>query len=118
VTVASALRAAPGRVVAFVRLAVWYAGQLVVASVVVAREVLRPRLTIESAIVRVPVRVDRPGVVAVLATMINLTPGTVVIDVDPEHRHLYVHGFDVDHPDSLRDQVQALENRILRVVEG
>ena len=80
----------------------YFLGQLVVSSITVAREVLRPRPRLARAIIAVPLHASTDGVVTAVANTITLTPGTLTIDVRPgddetgERPVLYVHVLQLD----------------------
>lgn len=62
-----------------------YAGyflvQLVKSNLVVAWEIVTPRLRINRAIIAVPMHSSSAGVVTLVANSVTLTPGTVTVDV-------------------------------------
>lgn len=97
----------------FIGLYVW---ELLLASLVIAREVITPRLGASPGIVGVPVRGRSPLQVTMLANLISLTPGTLTIDVAPDRDVIYVHGLHVDDAERLRARVQALERRMLEAL--
>lgn len=101
------------RLLRFVGLYLW---DLVLASLVIAREVITPRSGASPGIVEVPVRGRTPLQVASLANLVSLTPGTLTIDVGPDHDVIYVHGLHVDDADALRARVHALERRMLEAI--
>jgi multicomponent Na+:H+ antiporter subunit E len=72
-----------------------YCVEAIKASVVLAREILRPRLRIRPGIVRVPTSLRKEWAIAVLSNTITMTPGTFVVDVDEHGHELYVHWFNV-----------------------
>jgi multicomponent Na+:H+ antiporter subunit E len=94
---------------------VWAIAQ---SSLQVAGIILSPHGRLRQGIVAVPV----PGItdfeLAILASSITLTPGTLSIDVadDPAgERMLYVHNLVVDDPQEMRRQIKHdFERRILR----
>lgn len=98
------------RPVAAVRFAVFFLVKLVEANLVLAWEIITPWNKIREGIVAVPIRHCGPGVVTAIANSISLTPGTLTLEVDPEHELLYVH---VLH---LRD-LEAVRHDLLRFVE-
>ena len=73
----------------------FFSKELVVANWRVAVDVLRRHPQIEPAIVGIPLSLQSPGAITLLATMITLTPGTISVDVMPapkgNKRVLYVH---------------------------
>lgn len=90
------------------RLAGIVAADLVVATAEVAREVLTPTdYTAEGIIaVRVPAGARRHLLLLVVA--ITVTPGTAVIDADPDDGTLYLHLLHVDRRDDVTEHVRRL----------
>jgi multicomponent Na+:H+ antiporter subunit E len=105
--------ARPWRLVSFL---VYYAWQLVVANAYVAWEVLTPTHNMRPGIIGVSIRSRRPLEIAMLSSLVTLTPGTISVDVDEEADVLYVHGLHISDPDSFRGQIQHLEDRLLGVL--
>lgn len=108
------LVALPRRALALVVFLVVFTGQMVLANLRVAAEVVTPGLAMRAAIVRVPTRARSPLEVSVLANVITMTPGTLTIEVDPDTYELYVHGLYVDDLDELRATIARTEDRLLR----
>ena len=70
------------RPVAAVRFAAHVVKDLVVANVVVAREVVARRSRINQGVIAVPLRTDSDVATMAVVGVMNLSPGTVTIDVD------------------------------------
>ena len=84
----------------------------------VARQVLSPRLRMRPGIVAVPLDAHTDAEIAVFASLVSLTPGTLSLDVSPDRRVLYVHAMDVGPggPDALRRELKdSFERRVLAV---
>jgi multicomponent Na+:H+ antiporter subunit E len=90
--------------------------ELVVSSVRVAIDVLRPRFTMRPAIIQVPLDVTSDIEITLLANLISLTPGTLSVDVSDDKAHLYVHAMYGDDPDLVvRGIKHDFERRIQEV---
>jgi multicomponent K+:H+ antiporter subunit E len=82
-----------------------------VANLALAKRVLGPEARLRSHFVWMPLAIRSPHGIAVLATMISLTPGTVSAALSADGRHLLIHVFDM--PDeaalvaSIRDRYEA-----------
>lgn len=97
------------RPVAVARLVAHLAYDLVRANVVVAREVLARRTRINQGIVAVPLRTDSEVAAMAVVGVINLTPGTVAIDVLDSPHVVYVHVLHVDDLETVRRDLMRLE---------
>jgi len=110
-----------------VRFAVLYIIDLILSSVQVAVDVCRLRLNVRPGVVGIPLTAESDAEITVLANLISLmpgtpilTPGTLILDVSPDRRTLYVHAMDLeDGPDALRDDIRGtLEKRVLDLIRG
>ena len=98
------------------RFVLFFLKELMVASVQVARQVLRPRLDIHPGIVAVPLDAATDLEITLLSIVISLTPGTLTLEVAPDRHTLYVHGMDVaDGQEFVRKIKAGLEARTLEV---
>lgn len=95
------------------RLLVYFLWKLVEASLVVAWEVVTPRIRINEAIVAVPIHGVSEGFTTVVANMITLTPGTVVVEVRENPTILYVHVLHFRGVERVRQDVRALEEMVM-----
>jgi len=74
---------------------------IVVANIDVARLVLGPLGRLRPRFVAVPLDVTHPNAIALLASIITMTPGTVSCDVRVAERRILVHALDAGDPDAL-----------------
>jgi multicomponent Na+:H+ antiporter subunit E len=61
----------------------------------VARIVLMPGIVTRPAVIVMPVRVQRPWAVAMLAYFTSLTPGSTCLHVSHDRKRLYLHILDL-----------------------
>jgi multicomponent K+:H+ antiporter subunit E len=101
---ARGLRAA-ARAASFTALVLW---DIVLANVGVARLVLGPMQRLRPAYVEVPLELEQPLAIALLASIITMTPGTVSADLSDDRRRLLVHVLDTADPAAL---VAAIKSR-------
>jgi multicomponent Na+:H+ antiporter subunit E len=97
------------RPLAAVRFAAHFAVQLVVATAVVAWEVVTPRNRIRTAIVAVPLHGCSDAVATLIADTISLTPGTLTVEVDRQPLTLYVHVLHLRDVEQVRRDVRRIE---------
>jgi multicomponent Na+:H+ antiporter subunit E len=81
--------------------------ELIVASLVVAWDVLTPRSYVESGVIALPLDARTNIEITLLATLISLTPGTLSLDVSEDRRFLFVHAVYIKEGD-----VEALKREI------
>jgi multicomponent Na+:H+ antiporter subunit E len=76
-------------------LTLYFIAELLRASFRVAALMFMPtkklQANIAPAVVAVPLSLERPLLIALLANLITLTPGTLSLDVSPDNKTLYVH---------------------------
>ena len=93
-----------GRAVPFALLVTW---DIVVANIAVARLVLGPPARLRPAYVEVPLALEQPLALSLLASIITMTPGTVSADLSDDRRRLLVHVLDTSDPDALVAQIKS-----------
>lgn len=81
-----------------------------------AVRILGPESAVRPAYVWVPVSLEHPVALSILAGIITLTPGTVSADIAPSGRHLLVHAFDVPDEDALIREIQQRYETPLREI--
>jgi multicomponent Na+:H+ antiporter subunit E len=108
----------PARAVHAVRLAAFFAWALIVANIRVAIDVLRPNTAIRPAIVAVPLDVTSDAEILLLSMLINITPGSVTIDLADDRRTLYVHVMHMTSAAASRDEIKTgFEDRVKRLFQ-
>jgi multicomponent Na+:H+ antiporter subunit E len=90
---------------------------LVASNLRVAYDVLTPTHYMRPAVVALPLRAKTDGAITILANMISLTPGTLSLDVSSDRSVLYLHVMYLDDEEDLRQQIHALEDRVLALLE-
>lgn len=91
---------------------------VVVANLHVAKLVLGPRSRLNPAFVEVPMAIENNFVLAVLASIVSLTPGTVSAGLSADHKTLLLHGLDVPDAQALIDEVKSrYEAPLLEIFE-
>ena len=91
---------------------------IVVANLHVAKLVLGPRSRLNPAFVEVPMAIENNFVLAVLASIVSLTPGTVSAGLSADHKTLLLHGLDVPDAQALIDEVKSrYEAPLLEIFE-
>jgi multicomponent Na+:H+ antiporter subunit E len=91
-----------------VRFAALVALDLVTSTVSVIREVLTPTDHTDEAIVAVPLPTESRAHLLLLVVAITVTPGTAVVDTDPDAGTLYLHLLHADRRDATVAHVRRL----------
>lgn len=90
--------------------------ELLVANLTVLKHVFSPKLNIKPGIIKVPIEVEGPFWITMLANMITLTPGTLTVDVAPDNKFFYVHCLNIDNEDTIVSDIKGtFEKKIMEV---
>jgi Multisubunit Na+/H+ antiporter, MnhE subunit len=101
------------RVVAVLNLLYIFLRELLLSNIAVLKVILRPKLNIRPAIFALPTELKEDWEITVLANLITLTPGTLVVDVSPDNKILYVHAMDVSDID---EAIQGIKNTFEKAI--
>ena len=91
---------------------------IIVANLAVARRVLGPLHRLKPGFIEVPLDLTHPDAVALFASIIAITPGTVVADVDDARTRVLVHVLDLDDPGQLVAEIKRRYERPLKEIFG
>jgi multicomponent Na+:H+ antiporter subunit E len=89
---------------------------LIKSTVNVAYEILTPTDYTEEAIVAVDVPLDTRSHLLLLIVAVTVTPGTAVVDADPDRGRLYLHLLHVNRVDSTVEHVLELAELACRAL--
>ena len=93
-----------------------FIAELFASSIVVIGKILQPRITIKPGILALNTSLEGEVEVTLLALLITLTPGSVVIEISPDNKVLYVHAMDIPElSDGVRQSQIRFEKAIKRV---
>ena len=106
-----------GKVSRAVALGGFFLWELVRANLRLALDVATPSFQMKPGIVAIPLDATRDGEVLLLAMMINLTPGSVALDVSDDRTVMYVHVMYMESPDAARAEIKnGFERRIMELL--
>jgi len=90
--------------------------ELIRANLRLAFDVATPRFQMKPGIIALPLDVTEDSEILLLAMLINLTPGSVALDVSDDRRVMYVHVMYISSPDDARAEIKlGFERRILKL---
>jgi multicomponent K+:H+ antiporter subunit E len=110
--------ARPRRPLLALRLAAIVLWDIVISNLTVARIVLNPLSKPRPAWVQVPLEVRHPNAIALLASIITMTPGTVSCIVDDRRQFILVHALDCDDAPALAAQIKRRYEAPLKEILG
>ncbi|WAC62990.1 Na+/H+ antiporter subunit E [Pseudoxanthomonas sp. SL93] len=82
------------------------AWDIVLSNVEVARRILGPESAITPGFIWVPLDIRNIHGIAVLTSIITLTPGTVSAELSPDRRYLLVHCFNLKDAQATIDEIK------------
>jgi len=100
-----------------VSLAAFFAWELLISNFRVAADVLRGS-RIEPAVVAIPLDVTSDGEILLLSMLINITPGSVTIDLSDDRRTLYVHVMHMRSAAETRKEIKDGFERRVKLLFG
>ena len=106
-----------GKVYQALGLGVFFLWELIRANLRLAIDVATPSYQMKPGIVAIPLDARRDGEILLLAMLINLTPGSVALDVSDDRRVMYVHVMYMLSPDAARAEIkQGFERRVMQLL--
>lgn len=102
------------KLIDLVRLAGFFAYELVISSLAVVWDVVTPAQRSNPGIIAVPLETCSPAELTTLANLVSLTPGTLSLDISDDRRTLYVHAMFADDAEAVRRSIKhGMEQRVL-----
>lgn len=88
--------------------------ELIKANIEVAKIVLSPKIDIHPGFYAYPNDLEEEWEVALLSTLITLTPGTVVVAISDDYSIIYIHGLNMDDADA---EIETIKNSFEKVIK-
>ncbi|MBP1996317.1 multisubunit Na+/H+ antiporter MnhE subunit [Paenibacillus eucommiae] len=101
---------------AIFKLLVLFLKELVVSTIAVVRQIIRPRLLVRPGIFAYQTELETDWEVTLLACLITLTPGTLTLEVSNDQRTLYIHAMDIQDVEQLSKQIKGTFERAIMEV--
>jgi multicomponent Na+:H+ antiporter subunit E len=106
-----------GKVYRALGLAGFFLWELIRANFRLALDVATPSYQMKPGIVAIPLDATRDAEVLLLAMLINLTPGSVALDVSDDRSIMYVHVMYMESPEAARAEIkQGFERRVMQLL--
>ena len=106
-----------GKVYQAIGLAGFFLWELIRANLRLALDVATPSFQMKPGILAIPLDETRDAEILLLAMLINLTPGSVALDVSDDRRVLYVHVMYMQSPDAARAEIKhGFERRVMQLL--
>ena len=104
------------RLFACIKLLFIFISELTQSSVLVLKQILSPTLKIQPGIFRYETVLRSDLEITMVSLLLTLTPGSVVMEVSPDGKVLYVHAMDVENErGAILSQLKNYEKAIMEV---
>ncbi|EFK59013.1 Na+/H+ antiporter subunit E [Sphingobacterium spiritivorum] len=91
--------------------------EMIVANIQVAYDVITPKYFFKPGIIRYPLNARTDFEINLLATIISLTPGTLILDISNDKSALYIHVMYLKDKDKFIAQLKnGFERRLLEII--
>lgn len=102
-------------IIKFILIFLW---EIVVANLRVAYDVITPQYHARPGVISIPLDCKNDIEITLLAIIISLTPGTLVLDLSPDKKNLYIHAmFLTDKKKLIKEIKHNFEKPIMRILE-
>ncbi|WP_028298168.1 Na+/H+ antiporter subunit E [Olivibacter sitiensis] len=104
------------RIISFV---LYFVYEMIKANIEVAYGVLSPKFHMQPAIVKYPLHASSDFEVNMLATIISLTPGSLIMDISEDKKVLYIHVMHLKNNDRelfIQKIERVYERRLLEII--
>jgi multicomponent Na+:H+ antiporter subunit E len=106
-----------GKVYQGLGLAGFFLWELIRANVRLALDVATPSYQMKPGILAIPLDATQDAEILLLAMLINLTPGSVALDVSDDRTVMYVHVMYMQSPDEARAEIKrGFERRVMQLL--
>jgi len=103
-----------GRLIAIIQLLAFFAKELIVSNLVVARDALRPKPCLDPEIKAMELEALSDTQVFFLANLVTMTPGTLSLDLSPDKRILTIHTLYSGQFAALAESIHRVYTPLLR----
>jgi multicomponent Na+:H+ antiporter subunit E len=90
--------------------------ELVVSNIKVAIDIITPPWHMKPGVVGFELTASTDLEITLVGNMISLTPGTLCLDVSDDRKTMFVHAMFLHDEDEVREQLRAIEVRLLKVM--
>ncbi|MGM0464071.1 MAG: Na+/H+ antiporter subunit E [Bacteroidota bacterium] len=95
----------------------FYIISVVKANLYLAWDVLTPTMHMNPGIISIKLELESKSALLLFSNLVSMTPGTLVIDLDPEKNEAAVHVLYLRDEKKIRAEINAIQSRIKRIFE-
>lgn len=105
------------KIISIAKLLVLFIVELFKSTLVVALQVTRPKLNIQPGIFRAESILKTDFEITLLTTLMTLTPGSVVMEIDPKAGVMFIHAMDAnEYRNTISKTMRKFEEAIIEVM--
>lgn len=102
-----------------IRFVLFFLRELLLANLRVAYDVLTPGFHMQPRVIGIPLEARTDAEIMALTYFVNLTPGSVVLDISTDRSTMFIHVMYAPDADAMRQEIkEGGERRILRLMRG
>jgi len=96
---------------------IFYLWDLILGALKIAIDIITPRNLSSPGIIKMPLEASSDFEITLLSNLITFSPGSMVVDIDPDRKNLYIHlMFLTNRKESIRTFKEKFEKRVLRIL--
>ncbi|WP_230500126.1 Na+/H+ antiporter subunit E [Sutcliffiella rhizosphaerae] len=104
------------KIYAILKLVTIFTYELIQSSILVVRQIMKPKLDITPGIFKIQTELEGEWEVSLLALLLTLTPGSVVLEISQDGKEFTMHAMDIPiSSDSVRKTKETFEKAIMEV---
>jgi multicomponent Na+:H+ antiporter subunit E len=108
----------PLRILRFALFVIFYFKELFMSSLLLARDIIRPRHTFTHGIIAIDIDLKNDTSIITLANLLSMTPGSLTVDLSPDKKRLYIHSMYLEDPEKFKRKVKnSFEKAIKQIFE-
>ncbi len=96
-------------------LVVWYTSQLVKANLIIAWDILTPRLRTNPAFLEVPLTIQSDMGLLLFSNLLSMTPGTMTLDISENKKILWAHVLYFSSEEKMLREFERFQKKIKRI---
>lgn len=95
----------------------FYIISVIRANLYLAWDVLTPKMHMNPGIINIKLELESKSALLLFSNLVSMTPGTLVIDLDPEKNEAAVHVLYLKDEKRIRAEINSIQCRIKRIFE-
>ncbi|MRX73576.1 Na+/H+ antiporter subunit E [Bacillus lacus] len=103
-------------VLAAIKLLLIFIRELILSNIAVLKVILSPKLMNRPGIFALETELTKDWEITILSNLITLTPGTLVLEVSPDNKILYIHAMDIKDAEEAKQSIRNTFEKAIQEV--